>query len=51
VALIVTRLRRRYEYIPFGPFMVVCAFAVMLYPTIGQVALRAWQAWLGTWSG
>jgi leader peptidase (prepilin peptidase)/N-methyltransferase len=51
VALIVTRLRRRHEYIPFGPFMVVCAFAIMLYPALVRHAELAYHAWRSTWAG
>ncbi|UCH34228.1 MAG: prepilin peptidase [Armatimonadota bacterium] len=52
IVLIVTRLRRRHEYIPFGPFMVVCAFAVMLFPNaISDMVSQAYRAWYSTWSG
>jgi leader peptidase (prepilin peptidase)/N-methyltransferase len=50
VALIVTRLRGREEYIPFGPFMVVAAFAVMLFPALVRYAALAYHAWRSTWA-
>jgi len=52
VALIVTRVRKRHEYIPFGPFLTVCALAVMLFPgAISEAARRAYEAWYFTWAG
>ena len=50
VALIVTRVRGRQEYIPFGPFMVVAAFAVMLFPALVRYAGLAYQAWRSSWA-
>jgi leader peptidase (prepilin peptidase)/N-methyltransferase len=46
IALMIARLRGRHDYIPFGPFMVVCAFPIMLAPeAIGRAAVQAYQAW------
>jgi leader peptidase (prepilin peptidase) / N-methyltransferase len=46
VFLIVTRIRKRDDYIPFGPYMVVTAFALMLFPgPIWKAANIAWQWW------
>ena len=46
IALMIARRRRRHDYIPFGPFMVVCAFPIMLAPqAIGRAAVQAYQAW------
>ena len=50
-ALIAVRLRRRQEYIPFGPFMAIMALAVMLFPgPISRLLLRAYSAWYSTWA-
>ena len=46
--LLVVRLRRRMEYLPFGPFMAIAALAVLLYPQalLGS-AESVWQWYLG----
>ncbi len=50
--LILARVRKRQEYIPFGPFLAVAGFAVMLLPgAIGSALLRAYHAWYSTWGG
>ena len=50
--LIATRLRSRKDYMPFGPFIVVCALAVMLDPGwAGATAVAAYQAWLDSFHG
>jgi leader peptidase (prepilin peptidase)/N-methyltransferase len=50
--LMIARRRGRHEYIPFGPFMVVTAFALMLFPTpIWSAAANAYRAWRSTWAG
>ena len=52
IALMITRLRRRHDYIPFGPFMVVSAFPIMLAPeAIGRAAVQAYQAWYRSIAG
>jgi leader peptidase (prepilin peptidase)/N-methyltransferase len=49
IALMVIGLRRRHDYIPFGPFMVVCAFPIMLAPdAIRGAAIEAYQWWSST---
>ena len=45
VGLLVLRLRRRMEYLPFGPFMAVAAWVVLVYPKV--VLGMASEAW--TW--
>ncbi|HUT75217.1 MAG TPA: prepilin peptidase [Armatimonadota bacterium] len=51
-ALIAVRLRKRQEYIPFGPFMAVAALAVMLFPgPINRLLEQAWVAYRSTWAG
>ena len=48
VALIVLRLRRRMEYLPFGPFLAVSALLVLLLPRQVQGAANAlYGHWLG----
>jgi leader peptidase (prepilin peptidase)/N-methyltransferase len=51
IALIALRLRRRMEYLPFGPFLAVAALAVLLAPVPierGAAALyRDWAQLLG----
>jgi leader peptidase (prepilin peptidase)/N-methyltransferase len=50
VVLIISRLRKRVDYIPFGPFMVVTAFALMVAPVpIRNAATSAWSWWMSTW--
>lgn len=47
--LIATRLRGRKDYIPFGPFIVVCTLAVMVNPGWAQAtAVGLYQAWLAS---
>jgi len=50
VVLIISRLRKRVDYIPFGPFMVVTAFALMVIPDpIWKASASAWNWWMSTW--
>jgi leader peptidase (prepilin peptidase) / N-methyltransferase len=52
IVLIVGRLRNRVDYIPFGPFMVVTAFALMLAPRhIWMWVSAAWSWYMGTLKG
>jgi len=51
-ALMIARRRGRQDYIPFGPFMVVTAFAIMLFPTaIWSAMEKTYLAWRSTWAG
>ncbi len=50
--LLVLRLRRRMEYLPFGPFLAVAALAALLYgPALTQTAASAWEWYLGLFAG
>jgi leader peptidase (prepilin peptidase)/N-methyltransferase len=51
MALILVRLRKRAEYVPFGPFLAVTALAVALAPgAILSGVHGAWLWWIGTWA-
>ncbi len=45
LGLLVLRLRRRMEYLPFGPFMAVAAWLVLIYPTALMGSAAAVWAW------
>jgi leader peptidase (prepilin peptidase)/N-methyltransferase len=46
IGLIVLKLRRRMEYLPFGPFLAVAALAVLLAPApIEQGAATLYREW------
>jgi prepilin signal peptidase PulO-like enzyme (type II secretory pathway) len=46
IVLLALRLRRRMEYLPFGPFLAVSALAVLLAPApIGRAATALYQDW------
>jgi prepilin signal peptidase PulO-like enzyme (type II secretory pathway) len=46
IALIALRLRRRMEYLPFGPFLAVAALAVLLAPApIERGAATLYRDW------
>lgn len=46
------RLRRRMEYLPFGPFLAVSALAVLLAPVaLGGAARSLYRAWVGVLGG
>ena len=50
VGLLLARRKKRVDYIPFGPFMVVSAFLLMLFPTaIWTAVTTAWNWWVSTW--
>ena len=52
IVLIVLRLRRRMEYLPFGPFLAVSALAVLLAPIpIERTALSLYRSWAGLLGG
>jgi len=50
--LILARVRKRQEYIPFGPFLALAGLAVMLFPAAITGALaQLWAAYRSTWGG
>jgi len=50
--LLATRLKGRKDYIPFGPFIVVCTLAVLFAPEwAGQTAVAGWKAYLASFHG
>jgi leader peptidase (prepilin peptidase)/N-methyltransferase len=52
VALLALRLRRRMEYLPFGPFLAVSALAVLLAPAaLEKAALSLYHHWAGLFMG
>ncbi len=52
IVLIVLRLRRRMEYLPFGPFLAVSALAMLLAPIpIERTAWSLYQSWAGLLGG
>lgn len=52
IVLIVLRLRRRMEYLPFGPFLAVSALAMLLAPIpIERTARSLYQSWAGLLGG
>lgn len=49
VLLIVLRLRRRMEYLPFGPFLAVSALVALLAPSgLSRAATAVYLRWLAT---
>jgi leader peptidase (prepilin peptidase)/N-methyltransferase len=51
IFLIIGRLRKRVDYIPFGPFMVVSAFLLMLIPEpVWNWTTGAWNWWVSSWT-
>jgi len=50
--LLALRLRRRMEYLPFGPFMAVAALIVLLYSqAVWGAARAAWTWYAALWGG
>ncbi|NIM04329.1 MAG: hypothetical protein GTO55_00690, partial [Armatimonadetes bacterium] len=51
IVLIIGRRKKRVDYMPFGPFMVVTAFVLMLAPgPVWAWVTAAWNWWLSTWT-
>ena len=48
VALLLLRVRRRMEYLPFGPFLAAAALIAMLAPDqVRAGAVAAYERWMG----
>jgi leader peptidase (prepilin peptidase)/N-methyltransferase len=52
MGLLALRLRRRMEYLPFGPFLAISALAVLLAPTaLEGAAVSLYRHWAGLFGG
>jgi len=50
IFLLSLRRKKKVDYIPFGPFMVLSAFLIMLFPAgVWHWVSTAWEWWLNTW--
>jgi len=50
IFLLTLRRKKKVDYIPFGPFMVLSAFLLMLFPVgVWAWVNHAWSWWLNVW--